>query len=88
MTSKLEGLTKWAADFTGVQLLCAAMGVKVRTVQNKSDAAGQNIRGQSFKEHTFTTVGPLVFDRLRTKQNRDLQNAKKITILFSLFGQF
>ena len=42
-----EALTKWVADFTGVQLLCAVMGVEVRTVQNKSDAAGQNIRGQS-----------------------------------------
>ena len=72
-----EALTKWVADFTGVQLLCGVMGVKVRTVQNKSDAAGQNIRGQSFKEHTFITVGPLVFDRPRTKQNRDLQKMPK-----------
>ena len=76
------------ADFISVQLLCGLMGAKWRTVQHKSDAGGQNIRGQSFKERTFITVGPLVFDRLRTKQNKDLQNAKKITILFSLFGQF
>ena len=79
-----EALTKWVADFTGVQLLCGLMGAKGRTVQNKSDAAGQNIRGQSFKEHTFITVGP--FDRLRTKQNRDLQKCQKITILYSFFG--
>ena len=79
-------MKKWVADFTGVQLLCGMMGAKGRTVQNKSDAARQNIRGQSFKEHTFITVGPESWTGQGPNKIEISKKCQQIAILLSIFG--